>query len=350
MNQNGKTIKKKKKKQTARRKPRVRNQRSQALTRFNDRVPRIHFSECAVDYLRALTDPFGDFIQPPCIPDVISIPSYKFSTITRGIASIGVNNIGWCSYDPFAACWNDNAFPDAPLKFTSPAFTGATINAVADGTIINTSDSNSLFKYADLTKPGVQIRLVGGAIRVAYVGTNLDMGGMVTAFRIPSNLELTFPYSDLLQQQQTQLFASRRSFVSVNYLPDNTAYLSYLNTSSYSAAGSTHHMIGFAFNGKPSNSYSVECMSHYEVIGSTFPQTPSHSDAVGFGAATAAAQTTRPPVSDSPSQFSAAVQRMTGMFMDGATYIGGKGAFAAGAAVSQAAINRAVGTVQSRLL
>lgn len=285
-------------------------------------------------------------MQLPCIPDVISLPSFKYSTRTRGVMYIGQANYGFVSYDPWTAAVNDCSQADACLNTSTAVWTGSQFNAVPDGTNVIASNATSMFNTANLAgitaNGGAQIRLVGGAVRITYTGTTLNQGGTALIIRFPSNLNLTPTYGQVVNLRETTVTPVTRRELSVHYMPDTTAFLSYQTfstTFTSAGGGSTHKSLGFFITGVTGNSFQVEAISHFEVIGSTLTQTPSHTDAVGFGAATQAVQTPEPPSSTSYQQMRSAIGRMASGFIEGSSQILSRASLAAGAAATTYAVN-----------
>jgi hypothetical protein len=338
-----------KRKRGGRRPPRNKRPRKRARMAVSEAKSVIHFSECAVDYLRALIDPFGDFMQPPCIPDMISIPSFKYNSRTRGVMYIGTSGYGFVSYDPFTAAVNDCSQADACLNTSTAAWAGSSFNAAPDGTTVVATNSTSMFNTAGLasttTNGGAQIRLVGGAVRITYTGTTLNQGGTVLILRFPSNINLTPTYGQVINFRQTTVTPVTRKELSVNYMPDTVSYISYQSfPTSYTTAGggTTHKSIGFMVTGVPGITFQVEAVSHFELIGSTYTQSPSHTDPSGFGAAMQAAQTTEPSEANSFVQFKSALGRMASQFVEGSSQILSRASLAAGAAATTYAVNSGV--------
>ena len=79
-----------------RRRPMIENYQGGPLSR----VQQFKLSKCAHDYLRALTDPFSNTIDAPCIPDLHDVPSWKIRTLQRGIFTVGTNGVGYLIVSP----------------------------------------------------------------------------------------------------------------------------------------------------------------------------------------------------------------------------------------------------------
>lgn len=300
-----------------------------------------NLSPCASSYLRALCDPFSDFSTLPCIPDSITIPSYKFRCVSRGSAFVGINGIGAVAFDPWTMAWRDAAL-DSPLLLSTAANDWLSTTSIPGTTspFWTLNQSNSLFTYANLSASGIAIRLVAAGIRISYTGTQLNMGGQMNIVRLPSNNSVvgTSPAS-LTNLTTTTVVPVTRSTHFVNYYPDQPWQLGYLTPSTFAHSHEEGDLypLCFTFNGITGSSFYVEAVSYFEVVGSTFPPTPSHMDTVGYSAIMTGAQTVAPPATTPQSWLATASQRVADAMITGISHVAtGVGSAAASTAVHMA--------------
>lgn len=309
-----------------------------------------HLSSCASTYLRALCDPFSDIPSLPCIPDSITLPSYKFRTTARATAGVGINGYGAVAFDPWTMSWNDAGLNDSPLLLSSTAnswFGNTPLPAPASADW-DRAQSNSLFSYANLTPNGVAIRLVAAGIRISYTGTALNMGGRLQITRLPSNTSVTgISSTTLTNYPTTTIVPVTRSPHFVSYYPDQPLQIGYLTTASYAFGGSQGPLypLSFTFTGVPGNSFHVEAVSYFEVIGTTYPPTPSHMDAVGYSAIMTGAQTIAPPATTPQGWFAAATQRVGDALVSGISGVAAN----VGAAAANTAVHYAISGSRSAM-
>lgn len=241
------------------------------------RQPRM--SPCAKEYLRALTDPFGLEVagSPPCIPDVLDLPSYKLATKCRGTVTIGTNGLGYVViYSQQNA--NDTSFG----YYTSSTFTGTTVTDV--GTGVNPFLDSRLPYTAAAARAH---RLVGCGLRVQYIGTELQRGGyLVPGLALAEGDSLLgASITTILDRPDVRSQPTDRAWHGCVYKPMKAdAY-------AYTVVPSVDVDMGVLVTGTPGNQYSFEVIRYHEFInyrpsgGVVRPvpsQTRSHSDLVGL--------------------------------------------------------------------
>lgn len=275
------------------------------LTRKNPSLAVVnvpHLSPCATSYLRALSDPWTMPRELPCIPDVITLPSRKFQTKARGVFTIGSGGVGWVIASPFLTAASDygigSGYVDKPVIYTSSAtYAGTTYTWSATGSSITTTgvsaaNAQSPMTYSALAAAGVQIRLVGGGLRIKYTGTELNRGGRLVLYRSRSNAQITQGWSatDFLSDPTCYTESVTRSWKGVTYLPDSTDYLDYNNSSTFqpsvglSEGSARRSLIAFVEGAVSGTSFEYEVTSYFELIGPNQQATQSHADPTGFGA------------------------------------------------------------------
>jgi len=258
-------------------------------------------SDCSKLYALSLTDPW-DLQTPPCVPDSLPLPSYKFAARCKTTLTIGVGGYGYIAValrsPGFVAqsvyTSNNTYAAQYYVSFFSPDAGGAV---------------DAKFTDASLTPfVGKPCRLVGGGVKVRYIGPELPRSGRIIAYRSPTNSAITNGLScqQMLLNKETVSVQVDREWHGVMYKPMSFTDLSYLEGS---LADSHSPFMGLFIEGAPVGSlFEADYCGWFEVTGSNLPTyTASHSDPVGMGAVTTVLATHQPesdPLSYAASVFS----------------------------------------------
>lgn len=260
-----------------------------------------HLSPCAIAYLRALSDPWTEPNQLPCVPDVIVLPSHKYQTKVRGTMVIGDAGVGWVSASPILACCTGmggaGIFLDTPVVFTSAGYVGGSLDYSVTGGVITTPGVSTALpatniSIATLQQNGTQIRVVGSGLRVRYSGTELNRAGRLVLYRSRSgnNVPLGTAGSALLTDPTAYAEPISRGWQGVTFIPSSTASLSYQSIAAYEptqtaqSSSANRSLLAFVDGAIKGTSFEFELTSYYEIIGVNQDATPSHADPVGYGA------------------------------------------------------------------
>lgn len=252
---------------------------------------------CTAEYAVALVDPFGSRKTDPCIPDSIVLPSNKFQTKARFTMTTGSQGTGFVLFDPWHMAYRDGSlsstYNTAPVVFTNGAYANTGVNTTIVGGAfvmagLDIANSNSMFTNADLA--GRELRLVAAGLRVTYTGSNFRNQGQVYLARTQFNTSfpLIFTIGALTQDNYTSIVPVSRKSEYCFYTPDTHDFLSYHPQGYYVGAqgGSDHFAYGiFIQGGDPASpqSWFVEAISYFEMIGPGLTLTKSHSDIEGMG-------------------------------------------------------------------
>lgn len=261
-----------------------------------------HLSPCAKAYAKALADPWDEPDELPCIPDVVTIPSYKWTTKARGTFTVGTGGIGWVVASPFLCAANGftgaGSFVDYPIISTTTGYTGPSYGWTVNLGVINTpgvvgSNPSSIVSGTQLQAGNCTMRCVGHGIRVRYTGTELNRGGRLILFRDRGNgavSQLTNGPS-LLNDPSCYTTPVSRTWRGVTYVPAQSSLLSYnaiqafQPTSQATDTAARRGLIAYVDGSTSGNSFDYEITGYYEAVGQSMtPTTPSHGDAVGYGA------------------------------------------------------------------
>jgi len=287
---------------TARNRQRRRNKK--AMNRMNKaRLPVVttntRLRPCTAEYAVALVDPFGSRQTMPCIPDSIVLPSAKFQTKARATLTNGTAGTGFVLFDPWKMAYNNgalvNTWCDNPIIYTNGAYAGAslinyTVNAGAFAVAgVTSSGSNSPYSQADFTANGRQLRLVAAGLRVTYTGSSFRNQGRLLLFRSQSNASYPtiIQSGTLLNDNYTSVMTVSRKSEYTFYTPDNHDYIAYHPLTDYFGSNANSH---FAYgilvdgaDGTAPQSWFIEAIAYFEIVGPGLTLSKSHSDVEGMG-------------------------------------------------------------------
>jgi len=255
-------------------------------------------SACSRSYAIAAVNPWG-VTDPPCVPDLLNVPSYKFAAQSKGIFTVGTSGFGYCGYNPYGQIQNT----EVSLWNTTATFSGVTTQWTGVGSAFTSSDS-PYPSSAFLQGTGVQnqlssYRVVGSAMRVRYVGSEVSRAGQLVIYRDPLNQPMGNGIStaNMLANRETVSAVVDREWRSVVWKPADPTDVTYFDTFNvavgnyvgrFHSVGSGSLLIAIT-GGTPGTSFEYEAITWYELIGAANPQTtPSHSDIVGMSAVNSA--------------------------------------------------------------
>lgn len=272
-------------------------------------------SVCGLEYLRAQYDPWH-CKEPPCVPDAIAIPSYKFSTFIRGTMKIAApaDSIGYVFMNPYsiansvaasvnntdyiAPVWATNGVigsPDYSNRlnlniFTNPSVIIAGVDKVVTPFYWN-SQVSGLNMVQELTANTFNIycwRPVGGGIKMQYSGVADSRQGQYILWEDPQNSPYVGATSlvtaTLLQNAEAKFTVVDDKQVAVTYHPRNMNDFQYSdnwynNPATANASDlAQYHTMGIIVQGNPGGTYTFECVMHWEMTGSAVPsRSKSHA-------------------------------------------------------------------------
>ena len=231
-------------------------------------------------YAKAQLDPFDAGLQEmlPCIPDAQEVLSYKFATNMRGRCQIGSAQYGHIFMNPRVP-FNDQNY----LMYTTSGYAGTDVTpipSIAGSGVAMMTNARSPFNSA----APVGVRPVGSGLRIRYIGTELERGGVIVALstpdfnssyagQTPAQLE-TKPEAKVYQvDRKWKTVAARYSVVP-----------SYTNSTANTIANGS--VMGFLLFGTAGNMFEWETVTYYESISTAAFSVPttskSDSDIVGI--------------------------------------------------------------------
>lgn len=276
---------------------------------------KFRMSPCALDYMKALHNPF-DLQVEPCIPTITALPSHKMRVMTRGTFRVGTTGYGGIALWPMRLLTRDTgltpagttAFPaivatNETFDTTDFWFTNLSTVAVAETRLNYYAGATSAYTLSQLGNSGGTLvpsnrtaKLVAAGIRVQYVDKVLDCSGDYIAWRNPA------PRYSLTADQDTvtQLLAQNNAvqgridgdWAGVTYHPvREDDYQGRLDPAYWMAAGgvaaediSQRLACGlFIANAQQGARFAFEVVGFFEVAGPAISTTQSHSDPVALG-------------------------------------------------------------------
>jgi len=253
------------------------------------------FSDCAIHYAQALIDPWS-VEAPPCVPDALTLPSWKFGARIRGTFLCGSMGCGYVIANPYQQLGTTTAlyYVNSATTFTSPNSFGG-INET--GTTGATTDS-------PLTTTGWNLnnnsyRLVGSGLAVRYVGNEMNRGGQIILFRDPQDQLIPgSTASQLLSNKETTTVPVDRSWHYVVWKPSDFQDTSYTLALQNATTGQFCLLV-LVVGCTAGQAFEFDFVQWFEVIGRDIPNvTPSENDPIGYAVVKSAIAVPQPP--DSP--------------------------------------------------
>jgi hypothetical protein len=261
----------------------------------------LHLSECATKYANAIANPFSSKALGACVPDVLSLPSSKYTFRSQSFLFAGTQGFAYVAFNPWLLLSNGIATTatgtQAPIVSSLATYaagaTPATFNTAGIGATSIVAPSNSSFTPAQLLAAGTnyQFRLVGAGLRVRYTGTELNRGGRYTFFRSPTNTIgscQSLGTAGALLNNAYHTVAVGREWREICYAPTKQSDLQYNAwvDPSVTAASDYRVMCCLVDGTSAGNTFEYEAIAHFEMQSDqvALPMSPSHSDPVGFGA------------------------------------------------------------------
>lgn len=155
-------------------------------------------SPCLKKWFDCVTEPFGQNAQGACIPFGGNVDSNRYMGYIRGDITIGTGKVGILilapsPYNDVNCMWVTNA------GFTGNDATWVTnLNTLAPGftalTVTNNrfSAQSVLGSAATQRDMPLQVRMVGGGIKLYYTGTELNKSGLMSIYTNPSHQNATY--------------------------------------------------------------------------------------------------------------------------------------------------------------
>lgn len=223
----------------------------------------LRLSPCALAYARVQLDPFDASLKNnmPCIPDLLSVPSQKVSTLVRGGITVGTGGVGVLSVSPL-----NNTVEGILAASTTPAFSGGTVVPAFNSAGMQTHNDIRLPWPDTATKP--KTRLVGCGVRIRYTGTELNRGGQIFGAVDPGFGTFTGnPVSEILTRPETVLHVVDRRWKTIAFRATDPEYTQYTEAS-YGLNKVGNNKIIFIIYGTPGNTFEFEIIRFFEAISS----------------------------------------------------------------------------------
>jgi len=249
------------------------------------------FSQCTKDYATAIIDPWA-CARPPCVPDNITLPSFKFGVRARSTFVVGTAGLGYVYVNPYLS-YSDIDYSGG---FTTATF--AQNVCVPSGLTNGVSGffNDSPFVHSNFAPGTNQSRLVGCGVRARYTGTEINRSGQVLCFRTPTNNNVfggpNPTEAQLLSFKETSTNPVDREWHYSIYRPSVAADLAYNNP--VNLAGNDALLLA-VFGAQPGQSFEFDYVAWFEVVGNNLPNlTRSHSDPIGMSAVSMAMPSVQP--------------------------------------------------------
>lgn len=271
-------------------------------TRKNQGMTSGHLlSDCSVNYALALSDPW-DTPEPPCIPDNITVESWKFSVRSRGTGVVGLNGVGYVAMNPF------NPYAYSATNTTTVYVTDATYNTTGynlnvAGSIVQTTDATQ--PYTNAINYDQAYRVVGAGIKVCYTGNEMNRQGIWLSVRDPSNSPVPggTTVNGFLTFRETVQSAVDKEWHCCLYKPTTASDSAYApngrDIDGTAPSGYLYNqfpcMLMMLSGGTPGASFQFDTIQWIEMTGRGLPVlSKSHADPFGLSVASAAVSSHQP--------------------------------------------------------
>lgn len=258
-------------------------------------------SDCSVSYALALSDPW-DCPTPPCIPDNITLESFKFSVRARGTANVGTGGVGFVGINPFNpyALSLGNTYTGVA---TNSTFAGTTFLPSALGVDLIPTDASQ--PYTNAVGYDQAYRVVGCGLKVCYSGNEMNRQGMWTLARDPSNSPIPSGTANngLLLFRETASVPVDKHWHACLYKPATASDVTYAPRGldiDGTATGtnlfySGPSMIAMLSGGTPGASFQYDFIAWFEMTGRSLPMlTKSDADPLGMALVSSAVSSHQP--------------------------------------------------------
>jgi hypothetical protein len=267
----------------------------------------LSMSPCAAHYATAVGAPFSSGAIGACVPTFPARPSFKVHARTLGSLFVGPSAFGFLAIAPsiannVASAWSSlPSYNQTKIDITDLDVTTYVMaaNPYASGAFLNSATADAMAG-----------RIVSVGIRIRYVGTELDRGGLIYGFVSPTHdnintlgLDKITAYRECIRRpvnrEWTTIVVTAIDMDECEY-PDSSQYWILGNTSlatinmlypfsSLTQATSTLTTTGapvacFIVTGVEGNEFEFEIIQHSELIGRQVQPvvTASHADAQGL--------------------------------------------------------------------
>lgn len=193
----------------------------------------VGLSSAAMQYAKAMCNPFGEFEELPCIPSSPPAETYRFRALQRFSFTTGTAGYGFVSMDPTQPA-NDQPY----VNYTGATY-GGTGFAEAPGTGISQQPNLKLPYDAASFAVGQStftFRLVAAGLRIRNVTQALNVGGMLLGIRLPGDEENSvsqLSWADTASSPYAVLLSSsldkQADWKTLVWVPTNTAQLTLSN-------------------------------------------------------------------------------------------------------------------------
>lgn len=253
-------------------------------------------SKCSTLYALALTVPW-ELQEPPCIPDSIPLPSFKFAGRVKTRMVIGTGGCGWATADPFVGSFTYPAggvLPGTVVTTTAAAIFTNYVRYIAGPSFdIQNTDSPFVGDVQSIR----QSRVVGAGLRIRYIGPELTRSGRIIIYRDADNNDmpaaLTVP--TMLLNKETVTVPVDREWHGVMFKPATFSDLSYLYPPNITGGLNRFSLLAFVEGAPVGSTFEVDFCAWYEMVGSSLPgYSTSHSDPAGMAAVSTVLATHQP--------------------------------------------------------
>jgi len=255
------------------------------------------FSDCAFYYAQALIDPWN-VERAPCVPDAITVPSFKFGARTRGTMTVGSAGVGYVVNSPYEVSGDLNSTCYTSTGYTYYYYAGA--GAGITGAGYATSDSPIV--SSAFNSNGNAYRVVGSGLAIRYLGNEMARGGQILLYRTNDNVSPPTGGGSVstyfFENKETTSVPVDREWHYVLWKPVLNQDTFYNGT----LPGATSYcMLAFVSGAGAGTAFEFDIVTWYEITGPDLPNlTPSENDPIGMAVVKSAIAVPQP--ADAPAE------------------------------------------------
>lgn len=252
---------------------------------------------CSLNWAKALVNPFGEFVELPCLPTAPAMMTYRYRNITRGSFTTG-SFYGFVCVCPYNGGNNTNTiFTSTGSSYVANSAFGKTPTAGVAGA------ARTGLPFPAAAFDGIQGRLVGFGLRVRNITQSLNVGGLLTGIICNDDEDLTAPVSGWLTNEPRavnvpQALSEQTEWSTLVWRPGDMSDLDF-HGGAEDFSFSTVPCMGFSATpaGATAQTYEWEAVEFWEFMGRSPSQTlappelvSSHADALGVSRVSEALQ------------------------------------------------------------